>query len=653
MKPTLTTKFFVDLSLWSLCVPIAFWLRLDGGWVHYVREIVVMMALGVPLKAGTIYGLGLYRRSWHRTGVRDLMMLVFGIGIVTLVLFLLAHVRVEGLAIPRSAPLISGMLALLILCGARMAMRIYAEQTGLLKAGKGKDIRRVLIAGAGEAGTLVAREMLRNPASGRVPVGFLDDDPTKRRQLFLGLPVPGRIEDLPAVMHDQRVDEVVIAMPSAGGSTIRRVVQTANEAGVAYRIIPGIFELLSGRVSISHIREVEVEDLLRREPVRLDMQEIGAYLEDRVVLVTGAGGSIGSEIVRQVATFGPATLVLLGRGENSIYQIDREMAQEHPEIRRFAVVTDIRDRTSLEAVFRRHRPDVIFHAGAHKHVPLMEQNPAQAVLNNVGGTKNLVELALAFGVERFVNVSTDKAVNPTSVMGASKRVAELVVYDASRRCKNACTYVSVRFGNVLGSRGSVIPLFKEQIRQGGPITITHPEMVRYFMTIPEASQLVLQAGSMAENGNVYVLDMGEPVKILDLARDLILLSGLQLEDIEIRYSGIRPGEKLYEELMTAEEGIVSSCHEKVFVARKSSRLGESFTPLLESLFAAAEAQDEDRIRDLFKQLIPTHCFAPSGGDGAPATPVAPRSIGETNDKPKSPSLPSPRTAQPERNRIAR
>lgn len=635
MKPTLTTKFFVDLSLWSLCVPIAFWLRLDKAWVDFVREIVIMMALGAPFKAAAIYGLGLYRRSWHRTGVRDLIMLVLGIGIVTAVLFLLGQVRVEGFSIPRSVPLITGMLALLIMSGARMAMRIYAEQTGLLKAGKGEDVRRVLIVGAGEAGTLVAREMLRNPAAGRLPIGFLDDDPVKRRQLFLGLPVPGRIEDLPQVVREQRVDEVVIAMPSAGGSTIRRVVRIANDAGVTYRIIPGIFELLSGRVSISHIREVEVEDLLRREPVRLDMQEIGDYLEDRVVLVTGAGGSIGSEIVRQVAAFGPATLILLGRGENSIYQIDREMAQEHPHIRRFAVVTDIRDRKSLEAVFRRHHPQVIFHAGAHKHVPLMEQNPAQAVLNNVGGTRNLVELALEYGVEGFVNISTDKAVNPTSVMGASKRVAELVVYDASRRCKAPSTYVSVRFGNVLGSRGSVIPLFKEQIRRGGPITITHPEMVRYFMTIPEASQLVLQAGSMAENGNVYVLDMGEPVKILDLARDLILLSGLQLDDIEIQYSGIRPGEKLYEELMTAEEGTVASRHEKVFVARNSSRLGENFSSLLESLLAAAEAQDEERIRSLFKQLIPTHCFAPTGGDGAPASPVAPEIICESNGKSKT------------------
>ena len=405
---------------------------------------------------------------------------------------------------------------------------------------------------------------------------------------------------------------VLIAMPSQPGKVIRSVVETAHKAGVKHRIIPGIHELLSGNVSISNIRDVNVEDLLRRESVELETENIAAYLKDQVVLVTGAGGSIGSEIVRQVAGFEPKQLLLVGRGENSIYLIDRELSSTHPGIQKEALIADVRDEVSMRAIFERYRPSVVFHAAAHKHVPLMEANPEQAVFNNVFGTRNVVGLALEYRVRRFVNISTDKAVNPTSVMGAAKRVAELIVHDAAQKCGHDCGFVSVRFGNVLGSRGSVIPMFQSQIERGGPVTVTHPDMRRYFMTIPEATQLVLQAGSMMLNGAVYVLDMGEEVKIVDLARDLIMLCGKEVgTDIEIEFTGMRPGEKLFEELLLAEEGTIPSEHEKIFVARSIGDT-DGLNGNLERLFDVASIRDAEGIREVLSEIIPSCMFDIAG-----------------------------------------
>ncbi|WP_456480951.1 polysaccharide biosynthesis protein, partial [Oceanithermus sp.] len=510
--------------------------------------------------------------------------------------------------IPRSVPLIEGGLALLLLGGARLAGRILFERAQLARSQPPHSgSRRVLIIGAGEAGTMLAREMLRHPESGLVPIGFLDDDPSKQRQRFVGLPVLGNIEDLPRVALKAHADEVLIAIPSAPGKVVRRVVELAQRTGLRHRIVPGIYEILSGKVAISQIRDVDVEDLLRRNPVQLDTSEIAGYLEGRVVLITGAGGSIGSEIVRQVARFRPRRILLLGRGENSLYQIERELERTWPELDWRTIVADVRDREKMQHVFATYAPEVVFHAAAHKHVPMMEANPDEAVFNNVGGTKNVVELALEHGVGRFVNISTDKAVNPTSVMGASKRVAEYLVQWAAQQAKPGQAFVSVRFGNVLGSRGSVIPLFKEQIASGGPVTVTHREMTRYFMTIPEAAQLVLQAGGLGDNGAVYVLDMGEPVRIADLARDLIQLSGLEPGvDIEIVFTGIRPGEKLFEELLTAEEGTEASKHQQIFIARTSLADLDQRLELLSELFAAARSRDPKRIRAAFKRLVPTY-----------------------------------------------
>jgi FlaA1/EpsC-like NDP-sugar epimerase len=577
-------RFLIDLVLWTLAAGFAFFLRLDMPWPEYRLEVLLYPALGVLIKAGMMYLQGTYRPSWHRIGLRDLYQLTRTVAMTTVLMFALAFVAEPALNIPRSIPILEGALGLLAMAGARALQRVLRETATM--RGSRRQMRRVLIAGAGEAGTFIARELLRHPESGLEPIGFLDDAPEKVNQRYVGLPVLGPVEALPIAASAYRAEEVLIAIPSASGPVVRRVVELARQANLKHRIIPGVYEILSGKVSISQI--------------------ISSYLQGRVVLVTGAGGSIGSEIVRQIARFRPKQVILYGRGENSLYQIERELLRTWPELEFSTVVGDVRNRGKLGATFAKYRPQVVFHAAAHKHVPLMEQNPDEAIINNVGGTQNVVSLCLAFDVERLVNISTDKAVNPTSVMGASKRVGEYIVEHAARQCKPGQNFVSVRFGNVLGSRGSVIPLFQDQIKVGGPVTVTDPEMTRYFMTIPEASQLVLQAGIIGQNGSVCVLDMGEPVNISDLAKDLIRLSGFEPGvDIDIVYSGMRPGEKLYEELLTAEEGTVASTHTKIFMARKSGIDERSFEPLLENLFLAARVRDEKRIRELLRELIPT------------------------------------------------
>ncbi len=607
----LLEKFALDLILWSLSALVAFWLRLEYP-PRYSVALIAYVLVGLPVKATLIWAFGLHRQSWKKVGVRDLYILAQAVGLGMIILSAISFFIYPQKSIPRSIPLIEGGVALLLLGGIRLAARLLNER-GLAGKTSGNQARRVLIIGAGEAGTMLVREMLRHPEAGLVPVGFLDDDPSKKHRRFVGIPVLGDIEALPRSVRKVGADEVLIAIPSAPGHVVRKVVELARNAGVSHRIVPGIYEILSGKVSISQIREVDVVDLLRRDPVRLNIEEIAGYLENRVVLITGAGGSIGSEIVRQVARFRPERVILLGRGENSLYQIEREIERTWPELAWRTVVGDVRDKAKMDYVFSLFRPRVVFHAAAHKHVPMMELNPDEAVFNNVGGTKNLVELALAYDVERFVNISTDKAVNPTSVMGASKRVAEYLVQWAAQRAKEGQVFVSVRFGNVLGSRGSVIPLFKEQIRLGGPITVTDPRMTRYFMTIPEAAQLVLQAGGLGNNGSVYVLDMGKPVKIEDLARGLIRLSGLEPDtDIRIVYTGIRPGEKLYEELLTAEEGTEMSEHEQIFIAKTDALDEDTLDSLLSELFRAASLRDPKAIRAAFSRLIPTYTPASQG-----------------------------------------
>lgn len=601
-------KLAADTGLWAAVLIGAYILRLETGIIGYAETLLWVFLASLPVKFGIITYFGLYRQSWRNSSIRDFFNLGKAIALYTVLFFAAAIALRSEVLIPLSVPVIEAFLALVALGGIRILCRTFLSNFQFT-GGKKKDRKRVLIAGAGESGTMIAREMLRHPESGMIPVAFLDDDPDKRKVSFLGLPVAGDISAMHEAILRFRVDELIIAMPSESGDAIRRVVDYARRAKIQHRIIPGIYELLSGKISINQLRKVDVEDLLRRDPVKLDENPIAQYLRNKRVLVTGAGGSIGSEIVRQVARFKPESITLLGRGENSIHEMAREMAREFSDIEYALRICDVRDMNSLEQVFKEHQPEVIFHAAAHKHVPLMERDPAQAVFNNIGGTRNLVNLALEFDVEFFVNISTDKAVNPTSVMGASKRIAEYVVRDGADRAKPGQHFVSVRFGNVLGSRGSVIPIFKEQIRRGGPITITDPEMIRYFMTIPEASQLVLQAGALKQNGSVFVLDMGEPVKIEDMARDLIRLSGLEPDvDIEIKYSGIRPGEKLYEELLTSEEGTNSTQYEKIMVARNGVTPPHFFEKL-ENLFTTAQNGNPEAIKTMICSIIPSYSGA--------------------------------------------
>lgn len=603
MNPT-TSKFLLDLALWGSAGLLAYAFRkpelVSAGipvnvWGYLLLSVLVMAALEGRY--------GLHQQTWRRVGLLDLNLLARTVTLATLLMFALGFVLQTWLQLPRSVPVLAGVVGFLLLGGARLVARRASERVRL----EATSVRqRVLIVGAGEAGSLIAREMQRHPEAGLDPIGFLDDQPGKARQRVVGLPVFGRVEELVNVARREDAQEILIAVPSATGEFVRRVVDLARDAGLRYRIIPGVFEILSGNVSINQIRDVNLEDLLRRPPVRLNTAEIADYLHGRVVLVTGAGGSIGSEIVRQIVSFAPATVLLFGRGENSIFGIQQELSRRWPDIRQVGLIGDVRDEVRLRTVFEQYRPEVVFHAAAHKHVPLMEEAPSEAILNNVVGTQNVVELCLEYGVARLVNISTDKAVNPTSMMGASKRVAEMVVSAGAARARDTQAFVSVRFGNVLGSRGSVVPTFMAQIRAGGPITVTHPEMVRYFMTIPEAARLVLQAGGLAENGKVYVLNMGDPVNISDLAHDVIRLSGAQ--NVDVVYSGIRPGEKLYEELLTSGEGIDATTHSEIFSAKLDAVSADFIAKRLQTLRAHAVHNDSEAIRRELHYLIPENKF---------------------------------------------
>lgn len=606
-------KFLIDLGLWMLAAVLAYLYRrplavtegLDSSLLS--AGVLAYFVLSAAVMACLIAYYGLYRQTWRRIGVPDLLMLGRSVMLATLITLAAAFLLRGWLELPRSVPLLGGVLGLMLMGGVRLLARVLHER---VPSDQRSDQRRVLIVGAGEAGSLIAREMLRHPEAGMRPVGFVDDAPEKRGKSLVGLPIFGPVEMLSEVVQHEEVEEVLIAVPSAAGDFVRRVVDLAKYTGVSYRIIPGVFEILTGDVSLGQIRDVNLEDLLRRPAVQLNTAEIAGYLRNRTVLVTGAGGSIGSEIVRQILPFGPARIVLLGRGEGSIFAIQQELRRLAPDLPQVALIGDVRDAQRVEQVFREYRPQVVFHAAAHKHVPLMETTPSEAILNNVIGTRNVVAMALKYPVERLVNISTDKAVNPTSIMGASKRMAEKTVSAGAARAGAGQAFVSVRFGNVLGSRGSVVPTFMRQIRQGGPVTVTHPEMTRYFMTIPEAARLVLQAGGLAENGKVYVLNMGNPVKIADLARDVIRLSGAH--NIEVVYSGVRPGEKLYEELLTSSEGTDATTHSEIFSARLEHVDPTVLDADIASLEAAAYAGDSERIRSELNRVIPENKFGSLG-----------------------------------------
>jgi FlaA1/EpsC-like NDP-sugar epimerase len=476
----------------------------------------------------------------------------------------------------------------------------------------------VLLIGAGQAGVLAAREIHGRGDTGLVIKGFIDDDPQKQGSVIYGVKVLGTTEDMPWLVRTQGIDHVVITIAAASRNEIRRIVKLCELIPVKVQIIPGLYEILQGNVEVSRIRDVEIEDLLGREPVRLDEEDMSRFLAGKAVMVTGAGGSIGSELARQTARFHPSSLLLVERAEFALFNIDRELRERWPEISIVPLVADVSNEARLRAIFETHRPQVVLHAAAHKHVPLMEHNEAEAVKNNVLATHRIGELAGEFGVQAFVMISTDKAVRPASIMGASKRVAELVVQDLDRRYQTR--YVAVRFGNVIGSAGSVIPIFREQIRNGGPVTVTHPDMMRYFMTIPEAAQLVLQAGAMGEGGEIFVLDMGQPVKILDLAKDTITLSGLKpFEDIDIVFTGIRAGEKLFEELQVRDECLTKTRHPKIYIGKIAAYPEQDVRRALERLAFLCENERDSEVREYLGDLLPEARL--SNGHSEPPDPV--------------------------------
>ncbi len=466
------------------------------------------------------------------------------------------------------------------------------------------ETTRTLIVGAGAAGRMVAGEMAARPDRGYVVIGFLDDDPEKIGTSIAGAPVLGPIGDLVGIAEEHDVNHIVIAIPSASGRTIRDVVRLCEEAGRPFMIVPGVWEIILGDVTISQIRKVELEDLLGRETVVLDTEEMTSYLKGRRVLVTGAGGSIGSELARQVASFDPGLLVLMGRGENSIYEVDQELSITHTDLHKVAYIGSVADEAALENLFRDHKPEVIFHAAAHKHVHLMEFFPDEAIKNNVTGTRRLVDAAIRHGAERLVMLSTDKAVRPHGVMGASKRLAELMLI---RRAREGCPVklIAVRFGNVLGSRGSVVPMFRQQIAKGGPVTVTHPDVTRYFMTIREAAMLVLEAGFLGEGGEIFVLDMGDPIRIAELAEHLVRLSGMEPgKDIAIEYCGLRPGEKLHEELWSGGETLCETKYDKIFMVRPDADIeGEASPAEIEELETLAASGDREGIVRILSQIF--------------------------------------------------
>lgn len=542
---------------------ISLLIRFDGYITpHYMQQMVDALPIMVVSYIVMLLSMHLYTRIWRYAGMREMVAVLIATTLGAGLFYTGMYVFDKSL--PRSIYLISWILSTGVIGIGRMVLHYIAMRYGG-KQSTDADMVNTLIIGAGDAGATIAREIERYHKRSRKVIGFIDDDEAKFNRLMGGVRILGNRHDIPSIVKENKVKEIIIAMPSVTRNEIRNIMEICSPLKCKVNTLPGMYQLLDDEVLVSHLHPVSIEDLLERDEVRLDMDIVEHYIRDKVVLVTGAGGSIGSEICRQIMRVGPKMLLLLGHGENSIYLINQELKNIYKDGPIIPIIADIRDNQQLDQIFTQYNPQVVFHAAAHKHVPLMEIQPMAAVLNNIYGTRNVADVAGRHGVERFVMISTDKAVNPTSVMGATKRVAEKVIISMNDTYDTK--YITVRFGNVLGSRGSVIPLFKKQIEAGGPVTVTDPEMTRYFMTIPEASQLVLQAGAMGKGGEVFLLDMGEPVKIIDLARNMIRLSGLEPDkDIHIKITGLRPGEKKYEELLTSEEGTNRTNHTKIFEA---------------------------------------------------------------------------------------
>lgn len=605
MRHLLLPLFLGSLDIISAIIAalVSIYLRFDGNLIpqNYLSMLVGQLPFFVMITIVSFFLFKLYSRVWRYAGSSELLAIV-GANFAGAICWFIFSVLVEAV-LPRSIYILTALVLTFFVGGTRLSLRVYSYLTSKPQyIQRTQKLNKVLVIGAGDAGAMLAREIERYHSGKRKIIGFIDDDRDKQGKTMFGIRVLGSRYDIEQVVADTDANEIIIAMPSVKGKEIKEIIDVCKNTNCKLTILPGVYEIIEGTVSVNQLRPVEVEDLLGRDPVKLDTKNVSAYITGKVVLITGAGGSIGSEICRQVAKMQPKKMLLLGKGENSIYEISQELSIEYPQIRKVPIIADVRDEERINGIMDYFHPHVVFHAAAHKHVPLMEYQPMEAVRNNVLGTKVVAEAASKNGVETFVMISTDKAVNPTSVMGCTKRVAEMFVQ--SMNSISETRFAAVRFGNVLGSRGSVIPLFKKQIAKGGPVTVTHPDMKRYFMTIPEASQLMLQAGAMAEGGEVFVLDMGEPVKIYDLARDMITLSGMIPEvDIEIKFTGLRPGEKLFEELLSAEDGTEATQHKKIFTAMikcvDKTKLDFQIRRLLEQTTG-------DNVVEVLKETVPTY-----------------------------------------------
>jgi FlaA1/EpsC-like NDP-sugar epimerase len=585
-------------------------MQLRRSWLQFYPPLLLFIIV-VKLP---VFGLfKQYRGWWRYVGISDLTGIMRASLVSTFIIVALWFVmgyfeplRIYlpvGMERPFEGICMADMFAtILLLAGLRTLIRLYFEEYRTVEAVR---LKRFLIIGAGDAGEELLRAIHRKPVAEYEVVGFIDDDPRKQGTLIHGLPVLGTVEELPKICEERKIEEIAIAMPSASHQERRRVVQVCSGTKIRFRTVPSITDIASGKLSVSQIRNVDINDLLGRETVELDLDLIEAFLKDKTIIVTGAGGSIGSEMCRQVCNFRPKLLLLVEQAENPLFYMERELRKQFQDIPIEAIVCNITDKPRVKGIFEKYKPEVVIHAAAHKHVPLMELNPGEAIKNNIVGTQTVSEAANNYGSTNFVMISTDKAVNPTSIMGSSKRIAEMYIQDLSRTSKTH--FVTVRFGNVLDSDGSVVPIFKKQIAEGGPVTITHPEMKRYFMTIPEASQLVLQAASMGKGGEIFVLDMGEPVKIVDLARELITLSGFKPdEDIEITFTNPRPGEKLFEELSIEGEDMQRTRHPKISIWKNIPMDRDRLRAGINELVTVAQTQNYQEIVRKIKELVPEY-----------------------------------------------
>ncbi|MBC8590119.1 polysaccharide biosynthesis protein [Lachnospiraceae bacterium NSJ-29] len=600
-------KFILaDIILINLAYILAFYIRFDTmisrQFLAYIPKYLENAIYITLMKVAIFYYFDMYKTMWKYASITELLNIVAAVVLSNTVVISFLFARQENF--PRSIYVIATLLDLALIGGLRFSFRTFKIDE-LFNKFDSVEKKKIMIIGAGDAAALVIREFRNHVQLRSEPVAIIDDNKNKHGKIINGVKVVGGREDILEAAEKYNVDEIVIAIPSASRKDISDIIEICKQTRCKLKILPGYYELIDGKVSIKKIRDVDISDVLGREEIKTDLGQISSYIANKSVMVTGGGGSIGSELCRQIAAYGPKELIIFDIYENSAYDIQNELKRTYSNLNLKVLIGSIRDKDRLEEILKEEKPDVIFHAAAHKHVPLMEDSPKEAIKNNIFGTLNLAQLSDKYGVEKFVMISTDKAVNPTNIMGATKRVCEMIIQ--SLNANSSTEYVAVRFGNVLGSNGSVIPLFKKQIEEGGPVTVTHEDIIRYFMTIPEAVQLVIQAGAMANGGEIFILDMGEPVKIMDLAKDLIRLSGFEPDvDIPIKVTGLRPGEKLYEELLLDEEGISNTKHDKIFIGKPTFTDYSLLLKSLDNLEALLKDGTQEELINQVKVIVPTY-----------------------------------------------